>query len=57
MGEERDKSSKRGGGKKREDQEGRGMTKVTKVVKMVTKNKNKYVDPGKMKINCTNTTQ
>ena len=38
MGEERDESSKRGGGggKKIEDQEGRGMTKVTKVLKMVT---------------------
>ena len=35
MGEERDESSKRGGGE-REDQEGRGMTEVTKVVKMVT---------------------
>ena len=35
MGEERDKSSKRGGGGI-EDQGGRGMAKVTKVVKMVT---------------------
>ena len=36
MGDERDESSKRGGGEKREDQGGRGMTKVTKVVKMMT---------------------
>ena len=57
MGDERDKSSKRrGGGEKRENQGGRGITKVTKVVKMMTM-KNKNVDPGKMKINCTNTTQ
>ena len=37
MGDERDKSSKRGGGEEKiEDQGGRGMTKVTKVVKMMT---------------------
>ena len=39
MGEERDKSSKRGGGEEIEDQGGRGMAKVPKVTmktKMLT---------------------
>ena len=45
MGEERDKSSKRGG-------RGEGYGKGYK-----GDNENKNVDPGKMKINCTNTTQ
>ena len=51
MGEERDKSSKRGGGGNRGPR-GEGYGKGYK-----GDNENKNVDPGKMKINCTNTTQ
>ena len=55
MGDERDKSSKKGRGKKREDQGG-GYDKGYKGGEN-DDNENKNVDPGKMKINCTNTTQ
>ena len=55
MGEERDKSSKRGGEEKRGPR-GEGYDKGYKGVENGD-NKNKNVDPGKIKINCTNTTQ
>ena len=50
MGEEREKSSKRGGGEKREDQGGEGYDKGYKGGEN-DDNENKNVDPGKMKIN------
>ena len=55
MGDERDKSSKRGGGGKRGPR-GEGHDKGYKGGEN-DDNENKNVDPGKMKINCTNTTQ
>ena len=56
MGEEREKSSKRGGGGEKRGPRGEGYDKGYKGGEN-DDNENKNVDPGKMKINCTNTTQ
>ena len=56
MGEERDESSKRGGGEEKRGPRGEGYDKGYKGGENGD-NKNKNVDPGKMKINCANTTQ
>ena len=54
--ERRGKKVQREGGEKREDQGGEGYDKGYKGGEN-DDNENKNVDPGKMKINCTNTTQ
>ena len=56
MGDERDESSKRGGGGEKRGPRGEGYDKGYKGGEN-DDNENKNVDPGKMKINCTNTTQ